>query len=123
MSATAANMSLFKRPKKPMQPRMFSSYDDDIDADARMDVDVDEPPPALTISNAQHRPIKEKPKQPQSVEKQKKPSLLSFDHEGNSFTYTTPDAVPQKKTHIFCMQQTKATRCSRSASRRTARKL
>lgn len=112
-------MSLFKRPKKPMQPRVFTSNDDDADADARMDVDADEPPPALTISNAQ-RPAKQKPQQ--SVDKPKKPSLLSFDHEGNSLICRPEQNKNNTNQSYSSGMQMKAAKCSRCANRRTARK-
>lgn len=78
-------MSLFRRPKKPMQRRVISSYDDepteDDDDNGGPDekMDIDQAPPAPSFRN------KDKKKRVEPIDKPKKSSLLSFGDEGMQF--------------------------------------
>lgn len=82
-------MSLFRRPKKPIQRRVFSSYGDDGDDDGNNDgggggdqMDTDE----ITMPVVSSRSKKaERPKETSAEKLPKKTSLLSFDDEGNLF--------------------------------------
>ena len=70
-------MSMFRKPKKPIQRRVFSRYDEDEEnSDTKMDTDQ-EPVP--------NRKEKKTDKKIKDNEKLKKPSLLSFDDEGSLF--------------------------------------
>lgn len=85
-------MSLFRRPKKPMQRRVFgANSDDDIDGnngdvglakgdDDSMDVDA---APSFKERRSEKKPLRD-------VDKPKKNSLLSFDDDGmnDSCSYT-----------------------------------
>lgn len=94
-------MSLFRRPKKPIQRRVFTSYDDDGDEDddgggaaaaaaaatERMDVDIIVP----VLSNRPKKPDRSNntnTRETTTAEKlPKKSSLLSFDDEGNYYLF------------------------------------
>lgn len=66
-------MSLFRKPKKQIQRRVFSSVEDDENGDEKMDIDIKpNTPPAPRIKKSEK---KEK--------SQNKQTLLSFDDEGN----------------------------------------
>lgn len=71
-------MSLFRRPKKPIQRRVFSC-DGDEDEDCNevpMEVDAAQP-------TNRHKDKKSDRKQREHADKPKTTSLLSFDDEGN----------------------------------------
>lgn len=92
-------MSLFRRPKKPIQRRVFSSYDDDsAEGDDNKDgfvekMDIVEAPPPPSFRSKE----KKSEKKPRSdgggdkTEKQqpKQTSLLSFGDEGTNTIHLT----------------------------------
>lgn len=95
ISAPTNNMSLFRRPKKPMARRVFgANSDDEIDGsngdntppsrggdDDSMDVDADLP----TAPTSKER--RSEKKATRDVDKPKKNSLLSFDDDGKGETF------------------------------------
>lgn len=101
------NMSLFRKPKKPIQRRVFSSYDEDEnhenndisthDDNNKMVMDVDDVVENKLTSTKEKKKDKKIKENTSNNKFNNKMSLLSFDDEGNLYAFSKPSIKTNSK--------------------------